>query len=222
MCGRYVITSALEAIREAFGVPDPDFDWQANYNVAPSQMVPVVRLDPSGARQLTRLRWGLVPHWAREIPSGGNGFINARSETAAEKPSFRDAYRRQRCLVVADGYYEWQRRGTAKQPYLIAPPDGGPIAFAGLWALWTKGEAPLETCAILTTAATGGLEEIHDRMPVILDPTDWPAWLAAEGPPDPPPAPWPGDRLTAVAVEKRVGNPKNNDAKLLTPMRTLM
>ncbi|MCB9959334.1 MAG: SOS response-associated peptidase [Rhodospirillaceae bacterium] len=222
MCGRYVITSALEAIREAFGVGQPDFDWEPNYNVAPSEAVAVVRLDRAGVRRLDRLRWGLVPHWAREIPSGGTGFINARAETAADKPSFRDAYRHRRCLVVADGYFEWQRRAGGKQPYLIAPPAGGPIAFAGLWAIWTKGAAPLESCAILTTAANGGLEDIHDRMPVILDAKDWAAWLGPGDPPVPPPAPWPGERLTAVPVDKRVGNPKNRDANILTPMRTLM
>ena len=229
MCGRYVITSALEAIRETFGAgidPDAPDDWAPNYNVSPSQTVPIVRVADGangGGRRLAWVRWGLVPGWVRTLSTGGAaGLINARSETAAEKPSFRDAYAHRRCLVVADGYYEWKRAGRSKQPYLLAPADPAPMAFAGLWERWARDGTVLETCAILTQDATGVAGEVHDRMPVILDAADIDRWLGDTAPAITALTPWTGDRLTAIAVDRRVGNPRNNDARLLEPMRTLL
>ena len=152
------------------------------YNIAPTQPVAAVRAIPTtsraapatAARELTLLRWGLVPSWAGD-PSVGNRMINARSETVATKPSFRRAFADRRCLIVADGFYEWQRQGARKQPLWIHRRDGGLFAFAGLWERWAP--AGLETCTILTQAASDFIRPVHDRMPVVLPPDRWDAWL---------------------------------------------
>jgi putative SOS response-associated peptidase YedK len=155
------------------------------YNIAPTQQVPIVRVTAgSPHRSLSLARWGLIPSWAKD-PSIGNRLINARSETVAEKPSFRSAFKRQRCLVAADGYYEWKKTGAAKQPYHIRLQDGQVFGFAGLWESWSGPrdaplEQPLETCTIITTAANDFTRQIHDRMPVILRPDDYELWLDPE------------------------------------------
>ena len=221
MCGRYVITSPLAAIREAFRLepeaPGADMNLPSNYNVAPTHDVPIVRADDDGERTLALVRWGLVPHWAKDV-SIGQRMINARSETVAEKPSFRDAFARRRCLVVADGFFEWKRVGTAKQPHFIRADADGPMAFAGLWSRWTRGEQPLETCTIITTSANEAMAPIHDRMPVILEADARAKWLSPDGYRDPSLlVPYRGD-MVAFPVAKRVGNPRNNSPDLIEPL----
>ncbi|WP_022720574.1 SOS response-associated peptidase [Rhodopseudomonas sp. B29] len=175
MCGRFVITSAPAAIREAFGYLDqPNFP--SRYNIAPTQPIPVVMLD-QGARRFRLMRWGLLPSWVKD-PRTFTLLINARAETVFEKPAFRNAIRRRRCLVPADGYYEWKPLGSRKQPYFIHPKDGGPIGFAALWETWVgpNGEE-LDTVAIVTTAAAGAMAELHDRVPVTIPHGDFGRWL---------------------------------------------
>ncbi len=178
MCGRYTLTTPLDDLLEVFAVPPPTFEYRPRYNIAPSQEAPVVLRGREG-RRLELLRWGLVPAWA-EDPSVGNRLINARVETVARKPAFRDAYRLRRCLVPADGFYEWKRvpGRTRKVPFWIHDPERVPFAMAGLWEGWRgEGMEPLGTFAILTTEASEELREIHGRMPVVLPPDAWEAWL---------------------------------------------
>ncbi len=221
MCGRYMITSAREAIKRVFDVPTL-FELAPRYNVAPTQEIPVVRLQ-EGERELAMLRWGLIPSWAKD-PKIGNRMINARAETVPEKPSFRAAFRRRRCLVVADGFYEWQKRPHGpKQPYYITVANGGPFGFAGLWERWSD---PIdgylvESCTIVTTMANERLEPIHDRMPVIIDPSDIDAWLDTSGNPAIAQAllaPYPAERMSAYPISRRINNVKNDDPACLEPL----
>ncbi len=175
MCGRYAITTAPEAIRRLFGYPEqPNFP--PRYNVAPTQPIPIVRLD-GGERHFALVRWGLIPSWVKD-PRTFSLLINARGESVVDKPAFRAAMKRRRCLVPADGFYEWKRVGAGKQPYFIRLKSGQPMAFAGLWETWTgpNGEE-METAAIVTTSANRTLAPIHDRMPVILPPEQFDFWL---------------------------------------------
>jgi putative SOS response-associated peptidase YedK len=225
MCGRYRLSTHPHALYEQFALElvNPDErEIPPRYNIAPTQPVLAVRLRPDGRRELVLLHWGLIPHWAKE-PSIGNRMINARAETVAEKPSFRNALRRRRCLVPADGFYEWQKRGAGpKQPYDIAREDGAPFAFAGLWEHWQgpNGEE-IESCAIVTTAANGMMRSIHDRMPVILAPEDYEAWLAGERerPADVLPllAPrdWPGMRVRPISTF--VNNARHEGSECIAP-----
>lgn len=175
MCGRYAITSAPEAIRRLFGYPEqPNFP--PRYNVAPTQPVPIVR-QVEGKRQFALVRWGLIPSWVKD-PKTFTLLINARGESLNEKPAFRAALRRRRCLFPADGFYEWRRDGERKTPYYVRLRSGGPMAFAGLWETWTgpNGEE-VETAAIVTTQANRALAFIHERMPVIVAPDAFDFWL---------------------------------------------
>jgi putative SOS response-associated peptidase YedK len=175
MCGRYAITSAPEAIRRLFGYEgNPNFP--PRYNVAPTQPVPIVRL-AEGKRQFALVRWGLIPAWVKD-PRVFSLLINARGESLADKPAFRNAMRYRRCLFPADGFYEWRRAGERKTPYYVRLKSGGPMAFAGLWESWMgpNGEE-LETAAIVTTRANRALASIHDRMPVIVEPEAFDFWL---------------------------------------------
>ncbi len=182
MCGRYSITKPVEAMRQLFDFAGPLPNLPARYNVAPTQEVPIIRSqggdgDGGGGRALAMLRWGLIPFWAKE-PSIAYRMINARAETVATKPAFRAAFRARRCLVPADGFYEWQKRGRAKQPFRIVLKGEALFAFAGLWERWSGGEGEvIESCTIIVTEANELLRPIHDRMPVILDPADLGAWL---------------------------------------------
>jgi putative SOS response-associated peptidase YedK len=152
-------------------------DFKPRYNIAPTQSVPVVRSTAVGGRELVELRWGLIPSWATD-PAIGSRMINARSETAAAKPAFRAAMRDRRCLIPADGFYEWQKQGRHKQPIFIHRGDDAPFAFAGLWEHWSDAQQQaLETFTILTTAAKEQLRPLQERMPIILDPDDYAAWL---------------------------------------------
>jgi len=230
VCGRYAFYTPTEAVVRLFGVTGMNTpDLAPRYNIAPTQEVPVVRLSPSGddearpVRELALVRWGLVPFWAKD-PSIGNRMINARGESVAEKPAFRAAFARRRCLVPADGFFEWQKTATGKQPWYIHARDGGPLAFAGLWELWdAKGtQAPLASCTIVTTRANDFMKPLHDRMPVILDEEAREAWLDPEAPR---PLlkgllePLDDDRLAAHPVSRKVNSPSNEAPELLEPVR---
>lgn len=176
MCGRYTLYHDEEDLTELFDLDA--FPVEARFNIAPSQDVPVVRQQADGRRELLRARWGLVPHWVKELEGFKANLFNARSEGAAEKASFRDAMKRGRCLVPASGFYEWAKtQEGGKQPYFIHRRDGRPLAFAGLWSVWTKGEAPLFSCTILTTRPNAVLRPLHDRMPVVLERAAFERWL---------------------------------------------
>ncbi|MCA9100779.1 MAG: SOS response-associated peptidase [Planctomycetales bacterium] len=179
MCGRFTLRTPQARLIEQFAVPDfPQLPLR--FNIAPSQEIVVVRQHPGGRRrEAVMARWGLVPTWAKD-PNKGNRPINARGETAAEKPMFRTAFRSRRCLVPADGYYEWQQSGEGKQPYFIHMRDDGPFALAGLWERWHRGEQVIQSCTIITTAANPLTRPIHERMPVILPPQVYDVWLDAE------------------------------------------
>ena len=182
MCGRYTLRTPLKRVAELFDAhPTGDWHQPPRFNVAPSQVVAVVRMNAeSGQRELVGLNWGLVPHWAKDATIG-NRMINARAETVASKPSFREAFRRHRCLVIADGFYEWQKdAGGSKQPFYIRLKEDRPFAFAGLWARADKLETPIETCTIVTTNANDVIRPIHPRMPVILDNDACQTWLSAD------------------------------------------
>lgn len=177
MCGRFTLRAPLSVLIEQFRLRAASA-WSPRFNIAPTQPVPVVRASgPDGSRTMTLLQWGLVPSWARDAKAGAR-VINARGETVAEKPAFRASFRHRRCLILADGYYEWQRIGTRKQAHYFRLRDCRPFAFAGLWDVWRPGtESPLESCVIITTAANELGGAIHDRMPVILDDEDYGQWL---------------------------------------------
>lgn len=222
MCGRYLLIAPVEALRRLFGVTESP-NLAARYNIAPTQEAAVVRIG-AGGRELAKLRWGLVPHWAKNTNIGA-GLINARAESAAEKPSFRAAYRKRRCLVPADGFYEWKGEGTAKQPYLVARPDGATLAFAGLWEHWQgqgeDGPLTIESFAILTTDANATLKPIHPRMPAILDRRDYEAWLdAGNARAGELLRPAPDEALAAVPVSTRVNAVRNDDPDVMTPAET--
>jgi putative SOS response-associated peptidase YedK len=223
MCGRYRLSRRKQILEEQFAALSDDADWTPRYNIAPTQFVPVVRQDPrTASRELSLVRWGLVSSWAKD-PSKAAGMINARSETAAGKPAFCDAMKFRRCLIPADGFYEWRKVGKAKQPYCFEVNGGELFSFAGLWETWNDPNAKaLETCSILTTTANSLTAPIHDRMPVILDPRCYDLWLD------------PGIRDTSVIseflkpfdalmmscfpVSSRVNRPDNDDPECSVPV----
>lgn len=185
MCGRFTLFSMPETLVDAFGAGS--FGAAApRYNIAPGQPIAVVRAAAGGGREFAMLRWGLVPSWAKD-PSIGSRMINARAETVREKPAFRTAFRHRRCLVPADGFYEWQRpeggKMGRKRPFYFRMRDGRPFAIAGLWERWQAPDGSLlESCALLTTGASAIVAPVHDRMPVILPPAAFPTWLAGAAP----------------------------------------
>ena len=178
MCGRYRLSRRKQVVDEYFGSDSGEEEWSPRYNVAPTQSVPVIRQNPKErVRELSLVRWGLIPSWAKE-PSIAAGMINARSETASTKPAFRDALKFRRCLIPADGFYEWQRTGKAKQPYCFEVNEGELFAFAGIWDRWRDPDGKtVETCSILTTTPNAVTSAVHDRMPVILAPDSYDLWL---------------------------------------------
>jgi putative SOS response-associated peptidase YedK len=221
MCGRFTTTAERERIKEMFrlqrlGQFDPRF------NIAPSQPVLAVRLDQaSGEREGVMLKWGLIPAWAKD-PKIGNSLANARADTVAEKPAFRSAFKRRRCLVVADGFYEWSKGDGGKIPYYFQLKDGRPFGFAGLWERWEKGEEPVESCTLITTEANGVVGQIHDRMPVILMPDDYDRWL---DPNEQEAAklkellrPLGDDLMVGHPVSKLVNNPRNDRPECVAPV----
>src|SRR5215472_9933854 len=172
MCGRATLTASGDDLREAFDLAEtPSFP--ARFNIAPTQPIAVIR----SPRRLEWLRWGLVPPWARDVREG-NRFINARVETAPTLPVYRDAFASQRCLVVVDGFYEWRGKGPGRRPFHLRRPDKKPFALAGLWARWVSRDGEVvESCTVLTTDAKGVVADLHDRMPVVLEPGFYGAWL---------------------------------------------
>ncbi len=178
MCGRYRLSRRKQIIEEYFDTSAWDDDWSPRYNIAPTQPVPVIRQHPKEpVRQISLMKWGLIPHWAKDA-SGAASTSNARSETAATKPAFRDPLRLRRCLIPADGFYEWARKNGSKQPYCFEVNNGDLFAFAGLWDGWKNAEGQwVKTCSILTTTPNAVTSAVHDRMPVILHPDSYDLWL---------------------------------------------
>jgi len=178
MCGRYRLSRRKQIIEEYFDSDSWDYDWNPRFNIAPTQPVPVIRQRPKElVRQISLMRWGLIPHWAKE-PSIATSTLNAKSETAATKPAFRDPLKFRRCLIPADGFYEWKRTVKAKQPFCFEIKDGELFAFAGLWDGWKDASGNwIKTCSILTTTPNALTATIHDRMPVILDRESYDLWL---------------------------------------------
>ncbi|MEE4194280.1 MAG: SOS response-associated peptidase [Anaerolineae bacterium] len=226
MCGRYTLRLQAEELADQLALPmDDGFDWQPGYNIAPSQMIPAVILKPE--KTLTLLQWGLIPHWMKPKPDGTiNGFINARSETAAQKPSFRTAFLHKRCLILADGFYEWKKLGgNTKQPMYFTTEDQRLLTFAGLWSTWTSPtEETRHTCTILTTQPNSLVKEAHDRMPVILPPDRRELWLEADDPGllQSVLSPFPADQMIAYPVSKHVNNARFNDPICVQPITTLL
>jgi len=222
MCGRYFLTHPGDVLAAELGL-ETAAELEPRYNIAPSQPVPIVRASEDGERELATVRWGLVPHWAKEAAIG-NRLINARAETAAEKPSFRDALKRRRCLIPASGFFEWQKVEGGKQPWLLRRADGGPLAFAGLWSRWRDRESgdELETCTILTTSPNRVAAAVHDRMPVILAEPARGVWLdPASDPARDLPAllvPSPDEELEAFPVSRLVNDPRRDDPRCLEPL----
>ena len=208
MCGRFTLKSRRDELVEHYGLVDvPEF--AGGYNIAPSAQVPVIRTGQEQEREGAVCHWGFIPHWVREPVLKP---INARAETLTGKPYFRDAFRRRRCLVPATGYYEWRAEGGGKQPYFIRVKGVELFSIAGLWSSWQGADGPLESFAVITTAASGELAHIHDRMPVVIGPDDYGAGLDEGG----------GDLLRPCAVEmeaypvgKQVNNPRNQGEELV-------
>ena len=225
MCGRFARRSTQEILADWFGIPLEEMPWfEPTYNAAPQSSQPVVRLNrDTGGREFALLKWGLVPFWAKDAKVGFTT-INARAEEALTKPAYREAFKKRRCLVPADAFYEWKRIDPkSKLPYAFAMTAGEPCAFAGLWECWRpKDGAPLETFTILTTDPNALVGPMHNRMPAILEPRDYDRWLNTN--PDTsdtthPPVdllrPYPAEKMRCWRVNDRVGNVRNNDASLL-------
>ncbi len=221
MCGRFAFYSPSEATAALFGVSG-SVAVEPRYNIAPTQFIAAIREDEDRTRELVMLRWGLVPFWAKD-PAIGNRMINARAETVAEKPSYRAAFRHRRCIVLADGFYEWRKEGDAKTPYFISLASGEPFGLAGLWENWKDkdSDASLQTTTLITTAANEFMTPLHHRMPVIVHPDSANDWLsgaadflqqAANNAP----------ALQAWPVDRRVNNARNEGAELIDATGTLL
>lgn len=220
MCGRYASFLPAEAVARLFATVNPLPNVASSWNIAPTQSAIVVRRHPeTGERHLDLLKWGLLPHWMKE-PEKALRPINARAETIASSGMFRGALTQRRCLVPADAFYEWKAIEGGKQPYAIARQDGQPMAFAGLWEgfRWPSGEVT-RTFTIVTTKANADVAELHDRMPVILELADWPAWFGeVDGNPTDLLRPSPEGTLRPWLVSRDVNTPRNNSAELLAPL----
>ncbi len=217
MCGRYTVTATPEVLRALFGYAEqPNFP--PRYNVAPTQPIAIVRL-MNGKRQFALVRWGLLPSWVKD-PKAFSLLINARGETVNEKPAYKAAMKRRRCLIPVDGFYEWKALGSRKQPYYVRAKSGTPLAFAGLWETWTgpNGEE-LETAAIVTTDANQTLAPIHDRMPVVIAPEQFNLWLGGLDEDTAAASalirPAPDDLLEVIPVSSDVNRVANDNPKLL-------
>jgi len=222
MCGRYTVTASPEVLRALFAYAEqPNFP--PRYNIAPTQPIPIVRL-ADGKRQFALVRWGLLPSWVKD-PKTFTLLINARGESVIEKPAFRTAMKRRRCLIPADGFYEWQKAGERKRPFYVHAKSGAPLAFAGLWETWTgpNGEE-VDTAAIVTTRANRTLSPIHGRMPVIVPPEAFDLWLNSNEVDATTAAaligPAPDNLLEAYEISTAVNRTANDNAKLLEPVGT--
>jgi len=220
VCGRYTLTTPLDELLAIFDVPGVAFDYRPRYNIAPTQTAPVLARDDEG-RRIGLLRWGLIPFWADD-PAIGNRMINARSETASSKPAFRSAFRSRRCLVLADGFFEWKKEGGGKQPYWIHRPDGEPFTMAGLWERWEPEDGePIYTFTILTRDATEELRSLHPRMPVVLDRDRGEAWIERDRDREELEAliaPPPEEELTWHPVSTVVNSPRNDVPECVEPL----
>ncbi len=222
MCGRFTQQLSWQELHHLYSLSGeaPLLNLRPRYNGAPTQDFAVCRLDGPGRRTIAKLRWGLVPSWAKDIKIGAR-LINARSETVHFKPSFSAAFRFRRCLVPANGWFEWQRAGPARQPWFVAPAEGSPLSFAGLWERWDKAEVPVESFTIITTAATPELAGIHQRQPAIIPPERFDQWLD-------PASPLPqlldlvrepcAGPFEPRAVSTRVNRVANDDPEILVPL----
>lgn len=222
MCGRFTLLIPGEELAENFGLTSAP-TLAPRYNIAPTQPVATVRLNTdTGVRELTHMHWGLIPFWAKD-PSIGSRMINARSETAAEKPAFRAAFKYRRCIIPASGFYEWQKQNGSKQPFYIHHRDGEPLGLAGLWEHWQSADgSEIESCTILTTSPNALMATLHNRMPVILEPADYDVWLRSDGqhedelhhllrPAD-------DDMLGAHPVSTFVNRPQNDAPECVAPL----
>ena len=218
MCGRYLLTTPVDALAQLFRFTERP-NLGPRYNIAPTQDVPIVRVAREGdRRELIMVRWGLVPWWADD-PKIGNRLINARAETIERTPAFREAYQRRRCLVPADGFFEWRKAGKQRQPLLIRRRDQAPFAFAGLWERWKPPDGGvLRSCTIVTCPPNALVAPIHDRMPVILAQDDHAAWLDPEASGRELLRPCPAEWLEAIPVNPRVNSPANDDSECLAPV----
>jgi putative SOS response-associated peptidase YedK len=224
MCGRYRLSRRKQLVEEYFDAASDEPEWAPRYNVAPTQPIPIIRQNPKEPRrELSLVRWGLIPSWSMDM-SGAAILINARSETAATKPAFRDPLASRRCLVPADGFYEWQRTGKVKQPYCFEVNDGELFAFAGLWDRWKDLSGQwIKSCSIVTTTPNAVTSPVHDRMPVILDPADFDLWL------DPGMTnvelaseilkPYDARMMRCYPVSSRVNHVANDDAECSAPVQ---
>jgi putative SOS response-associated peptidase YedK len=218
MCGRFALKAPPAELATRFGL-DECIDFGPRYNIPPGTDIPVIRQSPEGKRVLHLLRWGLVPHWAKDL-SIGNKLNNARGESVTEKPSFRDAFKRRRCLIPVNGFFEWRAEGKIKQPYYISLKSGDPMAMGGLWESWRAPDGSiLRTTCIITTGPDEVMAPIHDRMPVIVAPEHWQSWLS--GMPeeiDGILAPYRDGELQAWPVNRRVSKTQDDDAGLIEPV----
>ena len=225
MCGRFTLIAEPSRVKEVIDISDTsNCQWEARYNIAPTQNIATVLYDSeSKKRECRSLRWGLIPSWSKDSKMGART-INARAETLAEKPSFRSAFKRKRCLIIADGFYEWKKVETKKQPYYFHLQDKQPFAFAGLWEEWKSPEdEKITSCTIVTTEANELLQQIHHRMPVILQQSDYETWL------DPQQQntellrkllhPFEAEKMTMTAVSTKVNSPHHTSAECITPER---
>lgn len=219
MCGRYATTRSaadLSALFEAYD--DTGEPLAPDYNVAPTDPVPIVRVsDQAGGSVLSVARWGLLPPWAKDA-RGAAKMINARAETVATTRAYARPFAQRRCLVPADGWYEWVRRDGAKQAYFMTPADGAGLAFAGLWSLWRGAGTPLLTCTVVTMAALGELARVHDRMPLVLSPERWSGWLSGDGDPVELLAPPTAETLARIEIRpvgRGVGDVRNDGPDLV-------
>ncbi len=228
MCGRFTLRTPTPVLAARFRLATMP-ELIPRYNIGPTQLVPAVRPSIDGEREFARLHWGLIPFWAKD-PKIGSRMINARAETVADKPAFRRAFRKRRCLIVADGYYEWRKVGREKLPHYIRMQDDQPFAMAGLWERWHGGteaqlDEPLESCTIITTESNELTADIHDRMPVILAEQQWDSWLDSELEDvqtlQPLLQPYSSNAMKMDPVSKHVNNVRHEDARCIEIQREL-
>lgn len=221
LCGRFTLTEGIHELQSQLNF---SFEGEISprYNIAPSQNILAVAAG-KGGRQAAELRWGLIPFWAKD-PKIGYKMINARSEGIESKPSFRDAFKQRRCLILADGFYEWKKTADGKQPYRFILKEGRPFAFAGLWERWEGPDAPVFSCTIITTEPNSVTEEVHDRMPVILKSSDYDTWLNPRekdlGKLKELLVPYPAEEMESYPVSTLVNSPKNELAELISPLNS--
>ena len=224
MCGRFTLRTRLNEWLQIYAI-EPQAAWTPRFNIAPSQPVPAIRNHPDGGRrEFVALRWGLIPSWADSVQIGSR-LINARAEGVAQKPSFKSALASRRCLVLADGFYEWKQSGKAKQPYFFEMTDHRPFVFAGLWDRWSKSSPAIESCTIITTTPNSLVAEIHDRMPVILTESAAKTWLD-QGVTDPDRLtslllPYAAEEMTAYPVDSTVNSPQHDSPRCIEPLGSL-